>query len=201
MADIRRLPAAPFGVPATGRFGRADGEPGVGVRLLDGLSICLIQPFAGRRADCAVPLKTALGLDIPDTGVAHMTGGTTLAWAGPNSMLAISPAPGRTAELETTLGDAAAVIDQSGGRIVFRIAGPKARAVLEKGLTVDLHPRAFGPGRVALTLLSHLSVQIIQLDITPAFDVVISRAFTAELWHWLEESAGEYGLHLLDERN
>ncbi len=201
MAEIRLLPAAPFGVPSPGRFGRTDGEPGVRVRVLDGLSICLIQPFAGRRVDCAAPLKATLGLDLPDTGTARMTGGTTLAWAGPNALLAVSPAPGRSAALEAALGDAAAVIDQSGGRVVFRIAGPKARAVLEKGLTIDLHPRSFASGRTALTQLSHLSIQIIQQDETPTFDVVISRAFAADLWHWLEESAGEYGLHLLDDRN
>jgi len=201
VADTRLLPAAPFGVPAPGRFGIADGEPGVRVRLSDGLSICLIQPFAGRRSDCAAPLKMTLGLDLPDTGTARNAGGTTLAWAGPNALLAISTIRDQAARLESALGDAAAVIDQSGGRIVFRIAGPKARAVLEKGLTLDLHPRSFAPGRTALTQLSHLSVQIVQLDEAPTFDVVISRAFAAELWHWLEESAGEYGLHLTDDRN
>jgi heterotetrameric sarcosine oxidase gamma subunit len=201
VAETRLLPAAPFGVPSSGLFGRTDGEPGVRVRLFDGLSICLIQPFAGRRADCAAPLKATLGLDLPDSGMARTAGSTTLAWAGPNALLAISATQGQATAIEAALGNAAAVIDQSGGRVVFRISGQKARAVLEKGVTIDLHPRSFRPGCVALTQLSHLSVQIVQQDETPTFDVVISRAFAADLWHWLEESAGEYGLHLLDDRN
>lgn len=199
MADLGLSPARPFGIPGPGRFGAADRAPGVHVRLLDGLSICLVQPFAGRRMACASRLKTSFGLDMPEAGHARMAGDTTLAWAGANAAMAISRQADLAASLAASLGDAAAVIDQSDGRVVFRISGAKARVVLEKGVSIDLHPRAFASGRVALTLLSHLSVQIVHLDETPTFDVVISRAFAADLWHWLEESAGEFGLLLLDD--
>ena len=43
-------------------------------------------------------------------------------------------------ELKAKLSGLASVTDQSHGRVIIRIAGPKARAVLAKGTPVDLHP-------------------------------------------------------------
>ena len=40
----------------------------------------------------------------------------------------------------------AAIVDQSHGRTILRVTGPKVRDALAKGVPVDLHPRAFTDG-------------------------------------------------------
>ena len=54
--------------------------------------------------------------------------------------------------------------------------GAKARALLAKGRSIDLHPRAFKPGDAGVTLLSHIAVQLWQVDETPTFDLALPRA-------------------------
>lgn len=124
-----------------------------------------------------------------------------LVWNGPDMFAAISPDPALHERLRKAAAGHAAVVDQSDGKILFRISGRDARSLLEKGVTIDLHPGIFAADHVALTLLSHLSVQIVRNGDTPTYEIVLSRAFAADFWHWLEESAGEYGIVLSDGQN
>ena len=48
-------------------------------------------------------------------------------------------------------GDPGSVVDVSANRTTLELSGPPAREVLEKGCPLDLHPRAFGPGRAVST--------------------------------------------------
>ena len=64
-----------------------------------------------------------------------------------------SPSPRRLAndalarDLAERLKGLASISDQSGGRTVIRISGPRARDVLAKGLPIDLDPRGFPLGQ------------------------------------------------------
>ena len=63
---------------------------------------------------------------------------------------------------------------------------------------LDLHPRAFPPGRCAGTLLAKAAVLIHLLDDDPgrgpSFDVYVARSFAHYLWTWLEDAGREYGV-------
>ena len=99
-----------------------------------------------------------------------------------------------SASLRDALGDNAAVTDQSSGFTVFCISGPKARATFEKGLGLDLHPRAFEAGDAASTSCAHLNVVIWQIDNQPIYEIAVARSFAVAFCHWLTESAAEFGL-------
>ena len=43
------------------------------------------------------------------------------------------------------------VVDLSANRTTFELSGPRARAVLEKGCSLDLHPRVFRAGTALST--------------------------------------------------
>ena len=47
-----------------------------------------------------------------------------------------------------------------------------------------------------MTWRSLIDVQLWQLDATPAYDLIVARGFAGSFWHWLEESAAEYGLEV-----
>jgi sarcosine oxidase, subunit gamma len=123
-------------------------------------------------------------------------------WLGPDQWLVTCPAddvPGLLAALREALaGVHAAITDVSDGRVAFRIAGPSARAVLAKGCPLDLHARAFPPGRCAQSLLAKASVLIHLVaddpERGPSFDVYVARSFTHYLWTWLEDAGREYGV-------
>lgn len=57
-----------------------------------------------------------------------------------------------------------------------RITGAMASALLAKGLSIDLHPRAFKPGDTAITLLAHIVIQLWQVDEGSNFDLRVPRA-------------------------
>jgi sarcosine oxidase, subunit gamma len=122
-------------------------------------------------------------------------------WLGPDEWLLTCPAgevSGLVVSLRTALqGVHAAITDLTDGRVAFRVAGPSARDVLAKGTPLDLHPRAFPPGRCAGTLLAKASVLIHLLDDDPergsSFDVYVARSFAHYLWMWLEDAGREYG--------
>ena len=67
-----------------------------------------------------------------------------------------------------------------------------ARSLLEKGCGVDLHPRAFGPGCCAQTLLARLPVIIDQLSVAPAYRVFVRRSAARWLVEWLIDAAEEF---------
>ena len=95
--------------------------------------------------------------------------------------------------LAPSLVGLAAVCEQSDGRVVIEIGGPRSRAVLAKGLPIDLHPRAFAPGDVALTAASHIAVQLWQVDAAPTYRLAVPRSLAASFRCWLGESAAEFG--------
>ena len=87
----------------------------------------------------------------------------------------------------------ASISDQSGGRTVLRVSGPRARDVLAKGLPIDLHPRAFAPGSAATSTISLMGVQLWQVDDAPSYDIALFRSLSASFWRWLTASAAEFG--------
>ncbi|MCY4395196.1 MAG: hypothetical protein OXC10_08685 [Rhodospirillaceae bacterium] len=87
------------------------------------------------------------------------------------------------------------VTDISDSYLAIGVAGPRAREVLAKAATPDLHPDAFPAGSAARTLFGRVTVIVSRLEGAepPAFDVTISRSNARFLWRWLADAAREYG--------
>jgi sarcosine oxidase subunit gamma len=122
---------------------------------------------------------------------------------GPGQWLAVSESLANEAlagDLAARLKGLASISDQSGGRTIFRISGPRARDVLAKGLPIDLDPRAFPPGSAATSAISHIGVQLWQTDDTRGYDLAIFRSLTESLWRWLTASAAEFGYEVAPAR-
>ncbi|WP_186002296.1 sarcosine oxidase subunit gamma [Mycobacterium sp. KBS0706] len=181
-----------IGLP--GRSGRAEGEPGVTVRPRDDLALARVIARKGRADDLASIVRSRYGLDLPTMPKRVEQGGLALIWSGPGQWLAVAE-DGRdlARELADAAGAFAAVSDQGDGLAVLRVAGPHARDALIKGVGLDLHPRAFGPGDAAVTVIAHIGAQLWQLDDGPTYEIAIYRSFAGSLWRWLEASAAEFG--------
>jgi sarcosine oxidase, subunit gamma len=136
-----------------------------------------------------------LPLPLEANGVAAMGAVRTLS-LGPDEWLITAPegaAPELPARLARALaGQYAAVTELSSSRAVIAIAGSRARALLEKGCGLDLHPRAFGPGHCAQTLFAGLPVIIDQTSAAPSYRLFVRRSTARWLCTWLIDAAEEF---------
>jgi sarcosine oxidase, subunit gamma len=138
-----------------------------------------------------------LGVDLPTTPSTWVeTDEVRVIWLGPDEWLVTSPlrTPG---ELEAGLRDAVAgdgaVVDVSGQRVPVRLTGEHARDLLAAGCSIDLHPRVFGRGAAAQTLLGLTTVVLLALDDTgTSYDILVRSSFAQYLAEWLLDAALEH---------
>ncbi|TGR94328.1 sarcosine oxidase subunit gamma family protein, partial [Mesorhizobium sp. M1C.F.Ca.ET.188.01.1.1] len=83
----------------------------------------------------------------------------TLIWSGPDQFLVLSKDGKHTMEaLAPGFAGSASLSDQSHARALISISRAKARAMLAKLSSIDLHPDVFGVGAAAATSMDHTSV-------------------------------------------
>lgn len=168
------------------------------------------RPFLGYinlRGDAAdsgflEAVKGVVGVGLPlEPNTAIEDGQCTAIWLGPDEWYVVTPA-GAERDLAARLDEALAgrhfaVNDVTGNYTTIDLEGPNARDVLEKGCTLDLHPRAFGKGQCAQTLLAHAGV-LIRPGGEGSFELIVRRSFADYVFVWLEDAAAEHGMAVVD---
>ncbi|MGQ0455544.1 MAG: sarcosine oxidase subunit gamma [Hyphomicrobium sp.] len=177
--------------PAFPDLSRANSDR-LAVCEISGVAIATIgvAPQAVASADAA--LLANYGATLPRPGRRTSIAGLDLIWVGPSQWLALADGDGGfdlERDLKQTLGALASVTDASDARALLRISGARARAVLARGLPIDLHTRAFKVDDVALTHAAHIGVAIWRLDDAPTFELAVSRSYAASFADWLIEAA------------
>lgn len=200
MADAPiELASALDGAVTSGRHGRRAGDPGVVATEVRSVGLALVTARKGERASLGDAVHSTFGVELP--GAPRRIAGRDIAfiWSGPDQWLAhMEPAPAAGMEaVLAPLAGVAALVDQSHGRTVLRVTGPRVRDALAKGFAIDLHPRAFKAGDTAVTSVAHIGAQIWQTDDAPTYEIAVARGFALSFWHWLEASAAEYGIDLV----
>lgn len=94
-------------------------------------------------------------------------------------------------------GRFASVVDTSDNWFALEVSGPRTLDLLAKACPLDLHPRAFGPGRCAQSLLAKAPATLQQLDESPRFRLHVRRSFADYAWRWLSDAGREYGMSVL----
>ena len=120
--------------------------------------------------------------------------GVSVLWLSPDEFLVVGdeqPAQ-LTSRLVEALGDEpGSVIDLSANRTTFELAGPSARAVLEKGCPLDLHPRTFEVGTAYLTLIGSVPVVLWKVADEP-YRILPRSSFADFLGRWLLDAMAEF---------
>lgn len=195
MSDRSLRPVSALaGLAVPGRYGRPGGEPGVIIAERVGLGLATVATRKGAPLRAAV--KASYGVDLPDASAIAHGPNVSFVGYGPGQWLAVSETLVNEAlarDLAQRLKGLASISDQSGGRTVLRLSGPRARDVLAKGLPIDLHPRSFAPGGAATSTISLMGVQLWQVDDAPTYDIALFRSVSASFWRWLTASAAEFG--------
>lgn len=138
-----------------------------------------------------------LGIDLPvESNTTSTDGARHVLWLGPDEWLVVAP-DGDAAAIEMTVHEAlspdwGSVVDVSANRTVIEVSGSRARELLSKGCSLDLHPRTFRPGMCAQTLLAKTAVILWQSDDVPTFNILVRASFATYLADWLTDAAAEY---------
>ena len=172
------------------------------LRLTERKALTAIQilSFKNKHDESAAAIGQALGIECStQPGISHVDGHTQVSWNGPNSWMIVSSdeeagrGPGELLGLlQQALGDLAAVVDQSHGRCALRLSGSRAHEVMAKNTAIDLHPRAFGPGRCAMTSVAHMNATIVQVDDAPTYDLFVARSLARSFAHAIEHACQEF---------
>ena len=142
--------------------------------------------------------SAALGVDLPAAPNTWVPAGSGRAvWLGPDEWLLTSTTEtpeeleGRVRAAVLPLGGSAT--DVSAQRIGLRLTGARVRDVLAKGCSIDLHPRVFGRGSSAQTMLGQAGVVLLALsDAGDEFVVLVRSSFAGYLADWLLDAALEF---------
>ena len=192
LTELRRSPLAE-GVP-----GHLDGAAAGGRHVR--VSELPLQSMVSLRVDPSSPAAAAiegvLGTVLPrSAGEVSSQGPHSVLWQGPDEWLLVSlvPAESLAAALQDSLAGAhAAVVDVSANRTQLELEGVAARAVLEKGCPLDLHPRSFGAGRAVTTTLARIPLVLWQVG--PVSYRLLPRSSYADyVARWLVDAAQEHG--------
>ena len=181
MAEIIRRISPLADLAVQGRFGAGKGAPGAELSVRHPCSIVAIIARKGK----ANTLVKALG-ELKNW---------TVQWAGADQYYAVSERHGEAAlhaELKAKLTGLASVSDQSHGRVIIRIGGPRSRNVLAKGTPVDLHTDEFPVGKSAVTQMAHVGVHLTRTG-EDSFELSVFRGFAESFWEWLTEQSEEFG--------
>lgn len=148
----------------------------------------------GREHAFAAAMAQAFGMAPPAPGHAASGGAVTAIWIQPGAFMLACAEPGLAERATQAFAGLAMVEDQSHGRTTIAVSGPSARAVLARGCRIDLHPRAFGPGRAAGTPIAQIGCLVHQVDDAPSFELTVFSTLAEPFFHWLVEAAAGEGV-------
>ncbi|MCT9930836.1 sarcosine oxidase subunit gamma [Planotetraspora sp. A-T 1434] len=152
------------------------------------------------KSRAAADIGLALGAPLPTEPNTYASADSDVFWLGPDEWLIVGA--GARADLEPRLRAAATgaveagrvhvgITDVSAQRTALVVGGPKARDLLAHGCALDLHPRTFGPGRCAQTMLARAQVLLAARE-GGEFRVFVRSSFAGYLAAWLLDAAVEY---------
>src|SRR5215813_15057054 len=175
-------------------FERLSGTVGIAAEPF----VAMVDVRLGAEAAARPGTAARLGADLPSVPNTWVPAGAGRAvWLGPDEWLLTSTteAPeeleARVRAVVLPLGGAAA--DVSAQRIGLRLTGPRARDVLAKGCSIDLHPRVFRRGSSAQTTLGLAGVVLLALsDAGDEYLVLVRSSFAGYLADWLLDAALEF---------
>ncbi|QCB96266.1 sarcosine oxidase subunit gamma [Arthrobacter sp. PAMC25564] len=166
-----------------------------------------------------IPYQTMVGIRVErgsdaGTRIASVTGGlpascgdvngaavngAAVLWLGPTEFMVVAPEESHdslggslVSDLTAALGTGEGqVVDLSANRTTFELAGPRARAVLEKSCSLDLHPSVFKTGTALATEIGHIPA-VLWKTAEETYRILPRASFAEFLGRWLLDSMREY---------
>lgn len=167
-------------------------DPGVSVEVLKNQGI--VQVFAKNGGAKAV--ETALGIKTKPGKASKVDDFIALPLAQGQWLLVSKDVDenGFTQDIIDKLGSGGYVSEQSDSRVIFRISGPKAVELMQKGCRLDLHPSVTGANWCAQTQMAQIGILIHQVDRNPTYDLYVYSGFAQDFAEWLQHTGAQLGI-------
>jgi heterotetrameric sarcosine oxidase gamma subunit len=171
---------------------------GVNIVERDGLGLASLHVRKDKGAALIQHIHESFQIELPQMPRRAFAGDVALVGIGPGAWLATHNYAGNAfvVSLRKTLGDLASVCDQSDGYVVLRISGRGVRDAMTRLVPIDLHPRAFKSGDVAVTVAAHVGVTLWRLDDdadgSEVFEIAVFRSFSESFSRALCESIAAF---------
>jgi sarcosine oxidase subunit gamma len=186
-----------------GRAGARAGAAGVTLTEIRDFSLVQVMARRGNSAETARVAQQLWGIDAPSAPKAVFGQEVTLVGSGPDQFFVFSKRSGAqdpVAPLKQSFAGIASLTDQSDGRCMISLSGPRVRDTLAKFCSVDLHDSVFPVGAAAATSVDHSAVTLWRGqnadDGSPVYHLLVFTSFADSIWHLITESAAEYGADL-----
>jgi len=184
---------------AAGRHGVGEGTLGVSIAELTDFELVQIMARRGQSDAVRQACAEGYGKAAPGTPQAVEADGALLIWSGPDQFLVLSPRGSAMEKARSLFSGTASLSEQSDGRSLIRISGTRARDMLAKVCSVDLHPSVFAVGAAAATSIDHTPVNLwrgADSSGEAVFHLLVFATFAESLWHTLLDSGAEYGISI-----
>ncbi len=201
MAKLQWNETAPLQTVADPRrHGAVEGDAGVTVGEIRGFQLVLVLARRGKAEAMRKTAKTQFDAD-PGDRAKSIAGknGCVMIWSGPDQFYALTPVAKAkpVGDLQAKFAKSASISDQSNGRSLIKISGPKTRDCLCKMLSVDLHPGVFEAGDAVSTQMAHMAVNVWR-DEEDAFSILVFTSFAESLWQTILDHGAEFGVEVAE---
>jgi len=180
-----------------GRHGVKENAAGLTMAELTGFELVQVMARRGQWDTVVQGCTEIFGKAPPANPQATSADRALLIWSGPDQFLVLAPRGPAIERTRTAFANIASLSEQSDGRSLIRISGPRARDMLAKVCSLDLHPQAFPVGAAAATSIDHTSVNLWRGEDSSGeavFYLLVFATFAESLWHTLLDSGAEYGI-------
>ncbi|MEU6134817.1 sarcosine oxidase subunit gamma family protein [Nocardioides sp. NPDC047086] len=194
ISDLRVSPAQHL----HGAFVDAGVTGAFGVRVREEQFLTMVSLRVPAGSPDRARLGKILGAELPGRCGEVATGhDVVVLWLSPDEFLVISQSvAGSTLVSYLRAGvseDGAAVVDLSANRTTLRLEGASARAVLEKGCPLDLHPRSFPTGTAVVTAIGRVPVLLWKIE-ADSYRILPRASYADYLGRWLIDAMAEFKL-------
>jgi methylglutamate dehydrogenase subunit D len=150
----------------------------------DDLGLAIIQ---ARKGVDATMIGNVLGVAAPTGPSRAGDEQFTLIGLGTGAWLAVCGKPeGDWPErVGQQLTGLASVTDQSSAYCVLRLTGTRVAELLQRGISIDLHPESFGTRSAAATVMEAIGVIVWRFDAGAGFELAVPRSYVSSVRHWL----------------
>lgn len=131
-------------------------------------------------------VATITGLSVPAANAFTQEGEISLVWLGRDRFIWLTDVD------DVASDNGLYATDQSQSKTQIRIHGADAKALLARGLQLDLSDEAFPVGTACTSHINHIGVTVLRLaDIKgqPCYEVWVMRGFAVSLMEFLTASA------------
>ncbi|MBB4952657.1 sarcosine oxidase subunit gamma [Agrobacterium vitis] len=125
--------------------------------------------------------------------IADISTGVSRRFCGPSEWLLLCDDASREPLADRLSAAGVRWLDQTHGYVVVQLCGPHARAILAKGLAVDLHPASFPVGQSANALCGQVQVNIARVS-DDGFELVVRRSYASFFFQDIMQAGREFSL-------